>query len=73
MSFARRSGVAVDKFIRGNIIYGFDIPKRVLYGDCTTFINYYVRQLCKEYGVNHVKLNSYYSQRIGQVVATNKT
>lgn len=36
-------------------------------------INFYIREVCEQYGADHVKSTPYYPQGNGQVEATNKT
>lgn len=60
-------------FISENVVYRFGIPKRLLSDNGTPFVNSEVRQLCEEYGIDHVRSTPYYLQGNGQAEATNKT
>lgn len=66
------SGTVVANFIIDNVIYNFDIPKRILSDYDTPFL-IPMRDDCARYVVEHVKSCPYYPQGNGQAEATNKT
>lgn len=54
------------------ITFCFDIPKRLLSDNGTSFVNVHVQDLLNDYGVDHVKSSSYYAQGNVQAKATTK-
>lgn len=62
IALKRAIGLVVTNFIYDNIFCQFRIPKRILSDNGIPFINSHVRELCEQYGVDHVKSTSYYPQ-----------
>lgn len=62
IALKRASGPAVANFIRDDIFCRFGIPKLILSDNVTPFINSYIRDLCEQYRVDHVKSVPYYPQ-----------
>ena len=65
------TGTAVANFVRDHIITRFEIPRRLISGNGTPFINKDMKGLTETYHIKHERSTPYYLQGKGQAKATN--
>ena len=68
----KATGAAVANFVRDHIITKFEIPRRLISGNGTPFINKDMKGLTETYHIKHGRFTPYYPQGNDQAEATNR-